>query len=115
MFALTLRFRAAEDDTDDELVEEHVTKVCERHMSHCNCKNVIRASLCYIMSVTHYTEVRLYTHCVLRFTTAAVLTPSWPSLSTRFKRVLSARTSVWSPWAHGRYVHAHTHAHKDSQ
>lgn len=29
VFAHMLRFCAAEDDTDDELVEEHAAKVCE--------------------------------------------------------------------------------------
>lgn len=43
--------------------------------------------------------------CVSRFTTAAAHTHSWPSLSTRFKRVPSVTTSDWSPWARGRYTH----------
>lgn len=42
---------------------------------------------------------------VFRFTTAAAHTPSWPSSSTRFKRVPSATTSAWSHWAHGRYAY----------
>lgn len=40
-----------------------------------------------------------------RFITAAALTPSWPSLSTRFRRVPSVRASVWSHWALARYQH----------
>lgn len=46
---------------------------------------------------------------VFRFTTAAAHTPSWPSSSTRFKRVLSVTTSVWSHWAHGRYAYTPFH------
>lgn len=42
---------------------------------------------------------------VFRFTTAAAHTPSWPSSSTRSKRVLSLMTSVWSHWARGRWTH----------
>lgn len=33
-----LRFSATEED--DDLVEEHVTKVCERDISYCNSKEM---------------------------------------------------------------------------
>lgn len=100
---LMLRFSVAEDDADEELVEEHVTKVCERHICCIAAEMPLRFPTVYTtLGVTNKSEVRRH---VFRFTTAAVLTPSWPSLSMRFKRVLSARTSVWSRWAHGRYVH----------
>lgn len=41
-------------------------------------------------------------HC--RSTTAAALTPSCPSLCARCRKVLLAKTRVWSPWDPGRYV-----------
>lgn len=40
VFALMLRFCAAEDDSEDELVEEHVTKVCEAYGTFCTAKTV---------------------------------------------------------------------------
>lgn len=105
MFALMLRFCAAEDDSDDDLVEEHVTKVCETYGTFCAAKTVRESN----ESQTLHGSEAISTHHVFRCTTAAVLTPSWPSLFTSFRRVLSARTSVWSLWAHGRFVHAHTY------
>lgn len=101
-----LRFYAAEDDSDDELVEEHVTKVCETYGMFCTAKTVTENN----ESQTLHGSEAISTHHVLRFTTAAALTPSWPSLFTSFRRVLSARTSVWSLWAHGRFVHARMHS-----
>lgn len=65
--------------------------------------------ICLFESVPRYTGVRPYMCHVVRFTTAAARTPSWPSSSTRLKRVLLVRTSVWSRWALGRYLHAQTH------
>lgn len=100
---LMLRFSVAEDNADEELVEEHVTKVCERHICNIAAEMPLRFPTVYsTLSVTNKPEVR---HHVFSFTTAAVLTPSWPSLCTRFKRVLLARKSVSSRWAHGRYFH----------
>lgn len=96
-----LRFRADEDDADDDLVEEHVTKVGGAY-------RVGSAKRCCQTCVT-VIGVGKCPFFFFRFTTAAARTPSWPSSSTRFKRVPSATTSAWSRWGPGRYPHTHTH------
>lgn len=44
---LVLRFSVAEDDADEELVEEHVTKVCERHICHIAAEMPLRFPTVY--------------------------------------------------------------------
>lgn len=49
---LMLRFSVAEDDADEELVEEHVTKVRERHMCYIAAEMPLRFPTLYTSQIS---------------------------------------------------------------